>query len=108
MGMLPACSRRWLCNNALSATLHDYEALLSFAGLPNDNTVVKSRSQSGGRQSDTFVPSTSGSEEEDDLYLLAKSIFDLKVSTRLCFICMCVSHGLILSFVQTQNTCSCI
>ena len=49
------------------------------AGLPNDAMDMGARVQSSGRQSDSFVPSTSGSEEEDDLYLLAKSVFDLKV-----------------------------
>ena len=50
-------------------------------GLPSNNLTLRNKSHSSLRQNDSFVPSTSGSEEEDDLYLLAKSIFDLKVST---------------------------
>lgn len=52
---------------------------MTCTGLPNDTIGAGSRLHSTGRQGDSFVPSTSGNEEEDDLYLLAKSVFDLKV-----------------------------
>jgi len=53
--------------------------MLLHTGLPPESHDRVGRSQTTGRQGDSFVPSTSGSEEEDDLFLLAKSIFDLKV-----------------------------
>ena len=52
--------------------------LASRAGLPAEAS--SSRPQQASRHSDNFLPSTSGSLEEDDTYLLAKTVFDMRVS----------------------------
>ena len=61
--------------------LRDAEACL-FEGLPQPKE--QPIHQFGSKRSkvaDACVPSTCGSEAEDDLYLLAKSVFDMKVRT---------------------------
>ena len=56
------------------------QQLASCAGLPAEAS--SSRPHQASRHSDNFLPSTSGSLEEDDTYLLAKTVFDMRVSSR--------------------------
>lgn len=70
------------------------------AGLPSEGLGASSRRPLQGRQDDSFVPCTSGSEDEDDLYLLAKSLFDMKVSKGFTNGRYLLSFFLLLAYAQ--------
>ena len=61
-----------------TSTVQRQHQLAECTGLPAE----ASRPQQASRHSDHFLPQTSGSLEDDDTYLLAKTVFDMRVGRR--------------------------
>lgn len=56
---------------------------------------------------DSFMPSTSGSDEEDDIYLLAKSIFEMRVRFHIHRVaCTAAALNCITKVSRRSSNCS--